>query len=78
MKITGIRLAKIHVPLRVPFKTALRRVDSIEDVIVEIDTDTGEKGFGENINFIYQGRNEWQGTKDDVMGSTNEKLSKCL
>ena len=47
MKITGIRLAKIHVPLRVPFKTALRRVDSIEDVIVEIDTDTGEKGFGE-------------------------------
>lgn len=47
MKITAVRLAKIHVPLRVPFKTALRRVDSIEDVIVEIDTDTGEKGFGE-------------------------------
>ena len=32
-------------------------------------------GIGENINFIYQGRNEWQGTKDDVMGSTNEKLN---
>ena len=32
-------------------------------------------GSGENINFIYQGRNEWQGTKDDVMGSTNEKLN---
>ena len=34
-----------------------------------------EMGIGENINFIYQGRNEWQGTKDDVMGSTNEKLN---
>ena len=32
-------------------------------------------GIGENIIFIYQGRNEWQGTKDDVMGSTNEKLN---
>lgn len=32
-------------------------------------------GIGENINFIYQGRNEWQGTKDDVMGSSNEKLN---
>ena len=32
-------------------------------------------GIGENINFIYQGRNEWQGTKYDVMGSTNEKLN---
>lgn len=32
-------------------------------------------GIGENINFIYQGRNEWQGTKDDVMRSTNEKLN---
>ena len=32
-------------------------------------------GIGENINFTYQGRNEWQGTKDDVMGSTNEKLN---
>ena len=32
-------------------------------------------GIGENINLVYQGRNEWQGTKDDVMGSTNEKLN---
>ena len=25
-------------------------------------------GIGENICFIYQGRKEWQGTKDEVMG----------
>lgn len=32
-------------------------------------------GIGENILFIYQGHKEWHGTKDDVMGSTNEKLN---
>lgn len=31
--------------------------------------------IGENICFIYKGRKEWQGTKDDVMNSTNEKLN---
>ena len=47
MKITGVRLGKISVPLRVPFKTALRSVSSVEDVIVEVYTDTGEVGYGE-------------------------------
>ena len=32
-------------------------------------------GIGDNILFIYQGHKEWQGTKDDVMGSTNKKLN---
>ena len=32
-------------------------------------------GIGENIIFIYKGHKEWQGTKDDVMASTNEKLN---
>ena len=32
-------------------------------------------GIGENICFIYQGHKEWQGNKDQVMGSTNEKLN---
>lgn len=47
MKITDIRLGKISVPLRVPFKTALRTVESVEDIIVEIHTDTGNIGYGE-------------------------------
>lgn len=47
MKITDIRLGMISVPLRVPFKTALRSVESVEDVIVEIYTDTGAVGYGE-------------------------------
>ena len=47
MKITEVKIGRISVPLRVPFKTARKRVDSVEDVIVEIHTDTGAVGYGE-------------------------------
>lgn len=47
MKITEVRLGRISVPLRVPFKTALRQVNSVEDIIVEVRTDTGAVGYGE-------------------------------
>ena len=47
MKITNIKIRRISVSLRTPFKTALRTVNSVEDVIVEIHTDTGNIGFGE-------------------------------
>ena len=32
-------------------------------------------GIGENIIFIYEGEKEWQGVSNEVMGSTNEKLT---
>lgn len=47
MKITKVKLGRISVPLRTPFKTALRSVNSVEDVIVEVHTDTGAVGYGE-------------------------------
>ena len=47
MKITKVRLGRISVPLRTPFKTALRSVSSVEDVIVVIHTDCGAVGYGE-------------------------------
>ena len=47
MKITEVKLGKISVPLRVPFKTALRSVLSVEDIVVEVYTDTGAVGYGE-------------------------------
>ena len=47
MKITDIKLGHISVPLKKPFKTALRTVESIEDIIVRIETDTGHIGYGE-------------------------------
>ncbi|MCD8289023.1 MAG: ABC transporter ATP-binding protein [Prevotella sp.] len=32
-------------------------------------------GIGEKIIFIYGGRKEWEGTKDDVMSATNARLN---
>ncbi|HOZ73017.1 MAG TPA: dipeptide epimerase [Spirochaetales bacterium] len=47
MKIKELRLGRISVPLKKPFKTALRTVESVEDVIVELHADSGEVGYGE-------------------------------
>ncbi len=47
MKITEISFAMLNVPLITPFKTALRSVNEIEDVIVIVKTDTGNIGYGE-------------------------------
>src|SRR5688500_4001887 len=47
MKITDIRFGLLKVPLKTPFKTALRTVDAIEDIVVEVHTDTGHVGYGE-------------------------------
>lgn len=47
MKITDIRLGMLRVPLKTPFKTALRTVDTVQDVVVQVHTDTGHIGWGE-------------------------------
>ncbi|MDQ7092324.1 dipeptide epimerase [Desulfosporosinus sp. PR] len=47
MKITDIKIGHISIPLKRPFKTALRSVYSVEDVVVKVITDTGHAGYGE-------------------------------
>ncbi|MBV7275507.1 dipeptide epimerase [Clostridium sp. PL3] len=47
MRIKDVQIGHISVPLVRPFKTALRTVNSVEDVIVKIITDTGNTGYGE-------------------------------
>ena len=46
MKITDIRTAVTTIPLTSIFKTALRTVDSMENVLVTITTDSGGEGYG--------------------------------
>jgi len=46
MKIQNIRLGMLEVPLKTPFKTAMRTVKAIEDVVVIMETDTGHIGYG--------------------------------
>jgi L-alanine-DL-glutamate epimerase-like enolase superfamily enzyme len=47
MKITAIELGMLRVPLKTPFKTALRTVAQVEDLVVLVHTDTGHVGHGE-------------------------------
>jgi len=47
MKITDIQFGMLRVPLNTPFKTALRTVDMVEDIVVMVHTDTGHVGYGE-------------------------------
>ncbi len=47
MKITEVRLGMLRVPLKTPFKTALRTVEAVEDIVVTVHTDTGHVGYGE-------------------------------
>ncbi|MDD5936855.1 MAG: dipeptide epimerase, partial [Clostridiales bacterium] len=47
MKIKDIQVGEVHIPLQRPFKTALRTVTDVEDIIVKIETEDGQVGFGE-------------------------------
>lgn len=46
MKIIDIQLGICQIPLKTPFKTALRQVDTAKDLIVKILTDDGAIGYG--------------------------------
>ena len=46
MKITDIQVGRICLPLRHPFKTALRTVEAVDDVAVRLLTDDGAVGYG--------------------------------
>ena len=46
MQIKSITIGILKIPLIRPFITAIRRTDHVEDVIVQIKTDTGAIGYG--------------------------------
>ncbi len=47
MKIAKIDVAEVNIPLVTPFKTALRTVETVNDIVVRVSADTGEAGYGE-------------------------------
>ena len=47
MKICKIELGYIDIPLVTPFKTALRTVSSVNDLIVKVTAEDGTVGYGE-------------------------------
>ena len=64
-------------------KTALLIDDLIHDITKEYNITTvinthdmnSVMNIGEKIIFIYEGEKAWEGTKDDIMTSTNKKLN---
>lgn len=67
-------------------KTSLVIDELIHNITQEFNTTTiinthdmnSVMGIGEHILFIYQGNNEWEGTKDEVVSSDNEKLNSFI
>lgn len=74
MKITSIRVGLISVPLKTPFKTALRTVNSVEDIIIEIGTDTGNVGYGEAApTGVITGD-----TRGSIIGAVEDHIKKSI
>ena len=67
-------------------KTSLVIDELIHDITTEYDTTTiinthdmnSVMGIGEHILFIYEGNQEWVGTKEEVVNSPNEKLNNFI
>ncbi len=53
MKITRITFGMLRVPLKTPFKTALRTVDRVEDIIVMVHTDGGNIGYHPRVRMKF-------------------------
>ncbi len=67
-------------------KTSLVIDDLIHEITQEFGTTTiinthdmnSVMGIGEHIVYIYEGNREWEGTKDEVVNSTNERLNSFI
>lgn len=67
-------------------KTSLVIDDLIHSITQEFGTTTiinthdmnSVMGIGEHILYIYEGRREWEGTKDEVMSADNERLNSFI
>ena len=67
-------------------KTSLVIDELIHDITKELNMTTiinthdmnSVMGIGESILYIYEGKKEWQGTKDEIMSATNERLNSFI
>lgn len=74
MYITDIKVGLINIPLKRPFKTALRQVNAVGDVIVQVITNTGNIGYGEAApTGVITGD-----TKLGIIGAIEEHIKKHL
>ena len=51
MKITGMKIEKVQIPLKEPVKVAFATVSYLESVLVQVTVDEGLVGYGEASPF---------------------------
>ena len=51
MRITGMKVEKVRIPMTASLKVAFATVDSLESVLIRVETDEGCVGFGEASPF---------------------------
>lgn len=74
MIIKSIELSEILVPLVTPFKTALRTVEAVNDIVVKMISDTGEVGYGEAApTLVITGE-----SKDSIKSSINNYIAPTI
>lgn len=74
MKVLDVRLKKLEIPLKKPFKTALRTCTIAEDIVVEVVTDTGDIGYGEAPPTVVITGD----TNESVVGVINGTIAKSI
>ena len=74
MKIVDIRTGEIGIPLARPFKTALRTVERVEDIVVRVTAENGMVGYGEAPpTAVITGD-----TKGSVLSAINEFIAPAI
>lgn len=74
MIIKDIEIFEISVPLVTPFKTALRTVDAVNDIVVKITSNSGEIGYGEAApTAVITGE-----TKESIISSINNYIKPSI
>ena len=53
MKITGMKIEKVQIPLKEPFKVAFATVSSLESVLIGVTTEDGLTGYGLSLIHIW-------------------------
>lgn len=85
MKITGIKVRQVEVPLIEPFRISLGVITHSRSAIVSVETDEGLVGYGEGAPAILISGESLSGTNDvikamerELIGVDPTDLEKCI
>ncbi len=74
MKITGIKVRQVEVPLIEPFRISLGVITHSRSAIVSVETDEGLVGYGEGAPAILISGESLSGTNDVIKAMERELI----